>query len=123
MLQSPKLRPGITPIGPVAPNWAPRPFLHTMVQVDWEPGPIESVPNWASHLFRSALYIYFFSLNILAFSLFRKRSHFSAFDDERHLVIWMSIKFFEVGSGPRLALVPVRYFLTYISASVKTGSH
>ena len=28
-------------------SWAPRPILQTLVQVDWEPGPTEIVPNWA----------------------------------------------------------------------------
>ena len=45
----------IKPIGPIAPNWAPRPILHILVQVDWEPGPTEIVPNWAPHLLRPAL--------------------------------------------------------------------
>ena len=40
-------RSGLKPIGPVVPNWATRPILHTLVQVDWEPGPTEIVPNWA----------------------------------------------------------------------------
>ena len=40
-------RADLIPIGPIAPNWAPRPILQTLVQVDWEPGPTEIVPNWA----------------------------------------------------------------------------
>ena len=28
----------LKPIGPIAPNWAPRPILETLVQVDWGPG-------------------------------------------------------------------------------------
>ena len=31
----------------IVPNWAPHPILQTLVQVDWEPGPTEIVPNWA----------------------------------------------------------------------------
>ena len=30
---------------PIAPNWAPRPILHTLVQVDWEPGSTEIGPT------------------------------------------------------------------------------
>ena len=46
---------GLKPIGPIAPNWAPRPILQTLVQVDWEPGPTEIVPNWAPHLLKPVL--------------------------------------------------------------------
>ena len=48
-------RAGLKPIGPIAPNWAPRPILQNLVQVDWEPGPPDIVPNWAPHLLRPAL--------------------------------------------------------------------
>ena len=48
-------RAGFKLIGPIAPSWAPRPILHTVVQVDWEPGPTEIVANWAPHLQRPAL--------------------------------------------------------------------
>ena len=48
-------RGGLKPIGPIAPNWALRPILQTLLQVDWEPGPTEIVPNWAAHLLRPAL--------------------------------------------------------------------
>ena len=48
-------RAGLKPVGPVAPNWAPRLILQTLVQVDWEPGPTEIVPNWAPHLLRPVL--------------------------------------------------------------------
>ena len=50
------LRAGLKPIGPIAPSWAPRPIQQTLVQVDWEPGPTEIVPNWAPHLLRPALH-------------------------------------------------------------------
>ena len=39
-------RAGLKPIGPIALNWAQRPILQTLVQVDWEPGPTEIVPSW-----------------------------------------------------------------------------
>ena len=45
----------LKPIGPIAPNWAPRIILQTLVQVDWDPGPTEIVPNLATHLLRAAL--------------------------------------------------------------------
>ena len=35
---------------PIAPNWAPRPILQTLVQVDWEPWPTEIAPSWAPRL-------------------------------------------------------------------------
>ena len=38
------IRAGLKPVGPIAPNWAPRPILQTLVQADWEPGPTEIVP-------------------------------------------------------------------------------
>ena len=50
-----KSRVGLNPIGPIAPNWAPRPILQTTVQVDWEPGLTEIFPNWAPHILRQAL--------------------------------------------------------------------
>ena len=31
----------------IVPNWVPRPILQTLVQVDWEPGPSEIGPNWS----------------------------------------------------------------------------
>ena len=49
------IRAGLKPIGPIAPNWTPRPILQTLVQIDWEPGPTEIVPNLAPHLIRPAL--------------------------------------------------------------------
>ena len=48
---------GLKPIGPIAPSWAPRPILQTLVQGDCEPGPTKIVPNWAPHLLRPALAI------------------------------------------------------------------
>ena len=30
-------------------------ILQSLVQVDWEPGPIEIVPNWAPHFLRPTL--------------------------------------------------------------------
>ena len=48
-------RAGLKPIGPIAPNWAPRPILQTLMPVHWELGPTEIVPNWAPHLLRPAL--------------------------------------------------------------------
>ena len=39
----------------IVPNWAPLPILQTLVQVDWEPGLTEIVPNWAPRLLRLAL--------------------------------------------------------------------
>ena len=48
-------RAGLKPNGPIAPNWAPRSILHNLVQVDWEPGPIEIVHIGATHLLRPAL--------------------------------------------------------------------
>ena len=44
------VRAGLKPVGPVAPNCAPWPILQTLVQVDWDSGPTEIVPNWAPHL-------------------------------------------------------------------------
>ena len=41
------VRAGLKPNGPIAPNWAPHPILQTLVQVDWEPGLTDIVPNWA----------------------------------------------------------------------------
>ena len=51
-------RAGLKPIGLIAPNWAPRPILQTLVQVDWEPGSTEIVPKWAPHLLRPALLVH-----------------------------------------------------------------
>ena len=51
------IREGLNPIGPIVHKWAPRPILQTLVQVDWEPGPTEIVPNWAPHRLRPALSI------------------------------------------------------------------
>ena len=70
------LRAGLKPIEPTAPNLGPAPKggpalecnllsprlvkyiqVQTLVQVDWEPGPTEIVPNWAPHLLRPALTI------------------------------------------------------------------
>ena len=51
----PTHRAGLKPIRPIASNWAPRPILQTLVQVDWEPGPTEIVPNWVPHPLRPAL--------------------------------------------------------------------
>ena len=48
---------GLKPIGPIAPSWAPRPILQTLVLVEWETGPTEIVPNWPPHLLRPALAI------------------------------------------------------------------
>ena len=48
-------RAGLKPIGPIAPNWAPHPILQTLVQVDWEPGLTEIVPNCTQHLPKSTL--------------------------------------------------------------------
>ena len=31
--------------------------VQTLVQVDWEPGPTEIIPNWAPHLLRPALVV------------------------------------------------------------------
>ena len=42
---TPTTRAGLKSIGPIAPNWAPRPILQTLVQVNWEHGPTEIVPN------------------------------------------------------------------------------
>ena len=39
------------------------------------------------------------TVKILAFLLFSRRIHLSAFDQERHLVSWMRIKFSDVGTG------------------------
>ena len=36
--------------------------VQTLVQVDWEPGPTEIVPNWAPHLIRLALSEWFFAI-------------------------------------------------------------
>ena len=47
-------RAGLKPVGPIAPDWALGPILQTLVQVDWEPGQTEIVPNWALHLLRPA---------------------------------------------------------------------
>ena len=41
-------RAGLKPTGPIASIWAPRPILQTLVQVDWEAGPTEIVPNIGS---------------------------------------------------------------------------
>ena len=51
------MQAGLTlkPTGPIAPNWAPRPILQTLVQVDWEPETTEIVLNWVPHLLRPAL--------------------------------------------------------------------
>ena len=62
-------RAGLKPIGLIAPNWAPRPILQTLVQVDWEPGPTEIVPKWAPHLPRptQGLAIFFVNFNYITF--------------------------------------------------------
>ena len=36
----------LKPIGPIAPNRAPRPILQILEQVDWESGPTEIVHSW-----------------------------------------------------------------------------
>ena len=54
-------RPGLNPIGPIAPSWAPRPRgpalecnllsacqVQTLVQVDWEPGSTETSVTFCS---------------------------------------------------------------------------
>ena len=46
---------GLKLIRPIAPNWAPRPILQTLVQVDRETGPTENVTNWAPQLLRPVL--------------------------------------------------------------------
>ena len=64
-------RAGLKPIG-ITPNWAPRKSViysrlvkyiqvQTLVQVDWEPGPTEIVPNWAPHIVRPALLSHYLS--------------------------------------------------------------
>ena len=48
-------RAGLKPIRTISPNWAARPILQALVQVDWEPGPTEIVSIWAPHLLRPTL--------------------------------------------------------------------
>ena len=40
-MQEPRSGPALSQLGQLLP------ILHTLVQVDWEPGPTEIVPNWA----------------------------------------------------------------------------
>ena len=50
--------PALSQLDQKIPNWALRPILQTLVQVDWEPGPTEIVPNLAPHLLKPALCVW-----------------------------------------------------------------
>ena len=55
---------------PIAPNWVPRPILQTLVQVNWEPGPTEIVPNWAPHLLRSGVHVHVYVVQLVIICIY-----------------------------------------------------